>query len=189
VVSDKTVPVPGELRLLVMTFDGKVLMENKANVDVAPLASKIYLQLPVEESLLAKGIDSTKVFVETELTVAGNVVSSNLIYLAPTVEIHLPPATLKTELAKTGDSYRLKISSPVLAKSIYISFGDMDAELSDNYFDLLPGQTAEITIKTKANEDALRSRLKVMSLVDAFSPDVVPKPAATTGLADPNWVK
>ena len=189
VVSDKTVPVPAELRLRVMGFDGKVLMENKAGVEVAPLASKTYLQLPVQESLLAKGIDSTKVFVETELTVAGNVVSSNLIYLAPTVEIHLPPATLKTELAKTGDSYRLKISSPVLAKSVYISFGDVDAELSDNYFDLLPGQTAEITIKTKANEDALRSRLKVMSLVDALSPDVVAKPTAATGLADPNQVK
>jgi len=181
VVSDKTVPVPAELRLRVMGFDGKVLMENKASVEVAPLASKTYLQLPVQESLLAKGIDSTKVFVETELTVAGNVVSSNLMYLAPTAEIHLPPATLKTELAKTGDSYRLKISSSVLARSVYVSLGDVDAELSDNYFDLLPGQTAEIIIKTKANEDALRSQLKVISLVDAFSPDIAAKPAGLGG--------
>src|SRR5208283_4539183 len=98
--------------------------------------------------------DPTKVVATTELAVSGTVVSSNLIYLAPTVEIHLPPAPLKTELTNAGDSYRLKISSPVLAKSVYISFGEADAEVSDNYFDLLPGQSVEITIKTKADEDA-----------------------------------
>ena len=194
VVSDKTTPVAGELRLRLMTFDGHVLIEKKANVDVAPLASKIYLQLPIEESLIAKGIDPTKVAVVTELTVAGSVVSSNVIYMAPTFEIHLPPATLKTELTKnelmkSGDSYRLRVSSPVLARSVYISFGEVDAEVSDNYFDLLPGQTVEIAIKTAASEDSLRSGLKVISLVDAFEQNAVAKAAAGSVAADPNWVK
>jgi beta-mannosidase len=189
VVSDKTVPVAGELRLRVMTFDGKVLIEKKENVEVTPLSSKIYLQLAVEESLIAKGIDPTKVVAGTELSVAGSVVSSNLIYLAPTVEIHLPPVSLKTELTKSGDSYRLRVSSPVLARSVYISFGGVDAEVSDNYFDLLPGQAVEIAIKTPASEAALRSELKVISLVDAFSPDAVTNPATASGLADANWVK
>ena len=124
--------------------------------------------------------------VATDLTVAGSVVSSNLIYLAPTVEIHLPPAPLKTELAKNGDSYRLTVSSPVLARSVYISFGDLDAEVSDNYFDLLPGQTVEIAIRTAASEDALRSGLKVISLVDAFNQDAAAKQAAASGVTGPN---
>ncbi len=189
VVSDKTVPVMGELRLRVMTFDGQVLIEKKEKVEVTPLSSKIYLHLAAEELLAAKGMDSSKVLVETDLAVAGKSVSSNLNYLVPTVEIHLPRAVLKTELTKNGDSYRLKVSSPVVARSVYISFGEVDAEVSDNYFDLLPGETMEIAIKTKANEDALRSALKVVSLVDAFTPDAVAKPAAAAGLADPNWVK
>ena len=185
VVSDKTTPVAGELRLRVMTFDGQVLIEKKENVQVTPLASKIYLRLPIEESPIAKGIDPTKVAVATELTVAGNVVSSNLIYMAPTVEIHLPAAPLKTELAKNGDSYLLRVSSPVLARSVYISFGEVDAEVSDNYFDLLPSQTVEIAIKTAAGEDALRSGLKVISLVDAFDQSTVAKAVAASGVAYP----
>jgi len=180
VVSDKTTPVAGELRLRVMTFDGNVLIEKKENVQVAALSSKIYLQLPIEESLIAKGIDPAKVAVATDLRVAGSVVSSNLIYLAPTVEIHLPPAPLKTELTKSGDSYRLRVSSPVLARSVCISFGEVDAEASDNYFDLLPGQSMEIAINTPAGEDALRSGLKVISLVDAFDQNVVAKAAAAS---------
>ena len=35
------------------------------------------------------------------------------------MEVHLPPAMLKTELMKVGDSYRLKVSSPVLARSLH----------------------------------------------------------------------
>jgi beta-mannosidase len=180
VVSDKTTPVAGELRLRVMTFDGNVLLEKKEDVQVAALSSKIYLRLPIEESLIAKGIDPTKVAVVTDFTVAGSVVSSNLIYLAPTLEIHLPPAPLKTELTKSGDSYRLRVSSPVLARSAYISFGEIDAEVSDNYFDLLPGQTVEIAIKTPVSEDALRAGLKVISLVDAFDQNTVAKAAVAS---------
>jgi beta-mannosidase len=177
VVSDKTTSVAGEVRLRVMTFDGQVLLEHKENVQVAPLSSKIYLRLPIEESPIAKGIDPTKVAVVAELRVAGTVVSSNVVYMAPTFEIHLPPAPLKTELAKDGDSYRLRVSSPVLARSIYISFGEVDAEVSDNYFDLLPGQTMEVAIKAAASEEALRSGLKAISLADAFDQSAIAKAA------------
>jgi beta-mannosidase len=78
------------------------------------------------------------------------------------------------------------VSSPVLARSVYISFGDLDAEVSDNYFDLLPGQTVEIAIRTAASEDALRSGLKVISLVDAFNQDAAAKQAAASGVTGPN---
>jgi len=168
IVSDKTAPVSGDLRMRVTTFDGNVLIEKKQSVEVPPLSSKIYLELLIEDALLPRGIDPTKVFVATTLAVGRAIISSNIIYMAPTVQIHLPPGQLKTELTKTGDSYRLRISSPVLARSVYVSFGELDADISDNYFDLLPGETAEVSINTLATEVSLRSALKVVSLVDAF---------------------
>jgi beta-mannosidase len=189
VVSDKTVPVTGELRLRVMTFDGKMLVEKKESVEVTPLSSKIYMQLSAAELTTVKAVDLTKVVASAELAVFGSVVSSNLIYLAPTVEIHLPVVTLKTELSKASDGYRLKVTSPALARSVYISSDDADLEVSDNYFDVLPGQTVEIGVKTKATEEALRTGLKIKSLVDAFNPDAVAKSAPATAQADPNWVK
>jgi beta-mannosidase len=183
VVSDRTTPLTGELHLRVMTFDGNVLIDKKQTVDVTPLSSKIYMQLPIEEALIAKNIDPTKVFVTTELTSGGNTVSSNLIYLAPTVEIHLPPAPLKTELTKAADGYHLKVTSPVLARDVYVSFANLDADYSDNYFDLLPGETREIIIKTQAAEDAVRNGLKVISLADAFPPPGTAPASPTTAAA------
>jgi beta-mannosidase len=169
VVSDKTTPVSGDLRLRVMTFDGRVVVEKKQLIQAAPLSSKVYLQLPIEEGLLNKGIDRASVFLVADLTSGNNVLSSNVMYLAPTVEVHLPQAALTTDLAKTGDGYRLRILSPVLARSVYVNVEGLEFDLSDNYFDILPGQTVEIAIKTNATEDQVRSALKVRSLADAFA--------------------
>ncbi len=70
------------------------------------------------------------------------------------------------------------MKSPVLARSVYISFGNLDVKLSDNYFDILPGETVEITADTKVSLDALKSQLKVMSLTDAFA--AAPQAATVT---------
>ncbi|HVZ18493.1 MAG TPA: glycoside hydrolase family 2 protein, partial [Terriglobales bacterium] len=171
VANDLPMPMTGDLRLRVMTFDGNVVLEKKQTVQIKPSTSEVYLMVPIEEALNAKGVDPTKVFVATELTSGGKEISSNLIYLAPTVEIHLPVAPLKTELTKVADGYKVRVTSPVLARSVYVSFGNVDAETSDNYFNLLPGQTVEITVKSQADESSLRSAMKVISLVDAFSPN------------------
>jgi hypothetical protein len=51
----------------------------------------------------------------------------------------LPAATIETSISKVGDSYRLRLWSNVLARSVYVTF-PMDARVSDNCFDLLPGE-------------------------------------------------
>jgi beta-mannosidase len=71
-------------------------------------------------------------------------------------------------------SYKIKVTSPVLARSVYLSFGDLDVKLSDNYFDILPGETVEITVTGAASLDALKAQLKVVSLADAFATEVQP---------------
>ena len=106
--------------------------------------------------------------------------SRNLIYLAPVKEIHLKPAALKVETTGANGSYKVRITAPVLARDIYLSFGNLDTKLSDNYFDLLPGETIEITAESAAAAEALKAQLKVISLVDAFATGVQ---GATIGAA------
>ena len=70
------------------------------------------------------------------------------------MEVHLPPAMLKTELMKVGDSYRLKVSSPVLARSLH-QFRRGRCGSFQQLFRSAAGTIAEIMIKTKANEESL----------------------------------
>jgi beta-mannosidase len=52
-----------------------------------------------------------------------------------------------------------------------VSFGDNEVEVSDNYFDLLPGEAVTLQLKSKADEDQLRRSLKVRNITDAFPVD------------------
>jgi beta-mannosidase len=76
---------------------------------------------------------------------------------------------IQTDVQPTNGGYAVRLSSPVLARDAYLTFGSLDVEPSDNYVDLLPGQAVEITLKTTAPIDQVRSQLKVISLVDAFN--------------------
>jgi beta-mannosidase len=151
-----------------MDFDGKVLLEESHAVGVDPLASKVYLDWPLKKLTDAGAADTSRVFIVADLSDGGGEISRNLIYLAPVKEVHLKPAVLKMDATGGNRSYKIRITSPALARSVYLSFGNLDVEVSDNYFDLLPGETVEIAIKSGAALEALKAQMKVISLTDAF---------------------
>jgi beta-mannosidase len=179
IVSDKTKAEPASLRVRLMDVDGKVLLEETSAVDVAPLASKVYLDWPLKKLTDAGAADTSRVFVVAELT-AGKLsdgasrFSRNLVYLAPVKGVHLKPAQLKVETTGVNGSYKIRVTSPVLARSVSLSFGNLDVQVSDNYFDLLPGETVEIAATSAASLDALKAQMKVISLADAFAGDGQP---------------
>jgi beta-mannosidase len=169
IVSDKTEAKPATLRVRLMNFDGKVLLEETSRVDVVPLTSKVYLDWPLKKLTDAGAADTSRVFVVADLSANGAELSRNLTYLAPVKGVHLKPAQLKVETVGANGSYKIRMSSPVLARSVYLSCGNLDVKVSDNYFDLLPGETVEITASGAVSLDALKEQLKVISLTDAFS--------------------
>jgi beta-mannosidase len=69
-----------------------------------------------------------------------------------------------------GSTYILHLSSPVLARKVYVSFGNTDVKLADNYFDLLPGQAVDLAITSAASLDDLKKNLEVISPTDSFAP-------------------
>ena len=171
IVSDKTEVKPASLHVRLMDFDGKVLLEETRAVNVDALASRVYLDWPLKKLTDAGAANTSRVLVMAELTDGGAVISRNLAYLAPVKEVHLKPAQLKVEAAGANGNYKVRVTSSVLARSVYLSFGDLDVQVSDNYFDLLPGETAEITATSAASLDALKAQLKAISLTDAFAGD------------------
>jgi beta-mannosidase len=174
VVSDKTEAKAATLRVRLMDFDGKVLLEDSHAVDVTPLSSKVYLDWPLKKLADAGAKDTSRVFVVAELAEGGSQISRNLVYLAPTKEVHLKPAALKVEATGANGSYKVRIASPVLARSVYLAFGNLDVKVSDNYFDLMPGETVEVSVASAASLNDVKAQLKVMSLTDAFGSEGQP---------------
>jgi beta-mannosidase len=170
IVSDKTAPTIAQLRVRLMTLAGTALSDDTQNVQIPKLSSKVYVQRPLAEFANTNGTDAATIFAVTDLLVDGKVVSSNVLYLVPAKQVHLPEPGIASELRSDGASYRLRLTSKALARSVYVSFGDTEAQVSDNYFDLIPGQAVDITIHSKVSEEQLRRALKVVSLAEAFAP-------------------
>jgi beta-mannosidase len=83
--------------------------------------------------------------------------------------VHLLPAKIETKLAQKGKGFMITLTSKVLARDVYLTFGDLDVKVSDNFFDLLPGEMRQIMIESNANAGQISKALKLVSLVDAFA--------------------
>ena len=75
---------------------------------------------------------------------------------------------IQTDLSGNDGNYTLRLQSPVLARNVYVSFGDNDVSISDNYFDLLPNEAVTLQVKSKAEAAQLKQALKVRNITDAF---------------------
>jgi beta-mannosidase len=166
VVSDKLAPLTGQIRTRLLDFSGKVLLEKAQDVQVPAQSSAVYFTLDRKE-ILADAAPS-KTFLVFDLDAAGQKVSRNLIFFDTMHNIDLPAGHVEASLETAGNGYAVTLRSAALARSVYVSFGDLDVQTSDNYFDLLPGEAVTIKLKASASLDQLKQSMQVISLTDAF---------------------
>jgi beta-mannosidase len=167
VVSDKLQPLSGTIHSRLLDFSGNVLLDQTKNVQVPAQSSAIYFS--IDKAALSAKADPRKSFVAFDLEVGGKQVSRNLVFLDVTHNLELPVSPkIETTLNKTGNDYTLTVQSPQLARSVYLSFGDLDVKSSDNYFDLIPGEAVTIHLTSAATAEQMKGALKVISLTEAY---------------------
>jgi beta-mannosidase len=169
VVSDKLQPLSGQVRTRLLDFSGKLLSEKTQDVQVPAQSSAVYVTLD-EKELLANA-DPKKSFLVFDLAVGGVQLSRNLTFFDTMHNVDLPTSVhIDTSLEDLNGVYTVTLRSPVLARSVYLSFGDLDVQTLDNYFDLLPGEPVTVKLKTSSSVslDQLKSSMQVISLTDAF---------------------
>jgi beta-mannosidase len=169
VVSDKLQPLSGQIHWRLLDFSGRVLMEKAQDVQVPAQSSAVYFTLDQKELLAST--DPKKSFLAFDLAVGGQNVSRNLIFFDTMHNLDLPTSVhIEKSLENSNGTYALTLRSPVLARNVCISFGDLDVQTADSYFDLLPGEPVTVKLKTPsaASLDQLQNSLQVISLTDAF---------------------
>jgi beta-mannosidase len=168
VVSDKLQALSGTIHMRLLDFSGNSLLEQTKEVQVPAQSSAIYFTVD-KTALGAKG-DPHRTFLVFDLEVAGKKVSRNLIFFDVTHDLELPVAPkIETTFNQSGGDFTITLQSQKLARSVYLSFGDLDVQSSDNYFDLLPGEAVTIRLKSSATPEQVRGAMKVTSLTEAFN--------------------
>ncbi|HWU49827.1 MAG TPA: glycoside hydrolase family 2 protein [Asticcacaulis sp.] len=146
VVSDELKDRRAEMVIEVMDFYGKTLktvrqpLIVKANTAATPYTASVY-------DLLSRFMPDG-VLVRARLATEKTVLAEDRLYIRPVKDLTLPDAKVTAKArALPGGDIAIALTTDALAKNLYLSFDDMDGVFSDNYFDLLPGETAVVTFK------------------------------------------
>jgi beta-mannosidase len=147
-------------------FSGKLVSDESKQLAIAAASSTLLSS--ANDADLLKGADPAKVFAVYDLVQDGKVISRNEVFFAPMKDAQLPPPKVDMTWASAGNGTALTLSSQVLARHVGLTFGNLDAHASDNYFDLLPGESVTVVIESKSTAAELQKATKLTTLTDAF---------------------
>jgi len=165
VVSDRLEPLKGEIVLQLMGFDGVVHKERRESVEVESNSSLQALDIDLDDFLGA--LNPSNVLVSAVFK-SENSSADSIYMLTPLKNVDLPVAKIKTEITEFPGGYSIRLSSEHFARGVYLSIDDEEILFfSDNYFDLLPGTSKVVVVRSARSRDDFEKKLSVISMCDA----------------------
>ena len=162
VVSERLRQEQAQLRIRTMDFSGHVVREETiAFTAQANTATKIK---QYQNDELLQGLAANKHFVLIDLIQNGKVVSYEELYFVAAKDQALSAPKIQQQWKKVGDHVVLSLKSKELTRMLELDFGKLEAKLSDNFVTLLPGQSIDIHIHSKADLSQLTQALHLRSL-------------------------
>jgi beta-mannosidase len=147
ILNDTYSTYPVDIEYGIMNFKGRILTsEHKRE------------ELPVAGARLIGRIDTAKiaqqqrsnVFCYSRLYSKDKLVSQDRIFLVDFKDLELPKPAFKVKLQRLNDlEYKLRLSSESFAWMVNVELPE-GAELSDNCFDMFPGDERQINIRTSS---------------------------------------
>ena len=77
----------------------------------------------------------------------GKILAQDVHYFVNTKDLELPKTPIKQKTTFTEGHYEITLSAKELAKDVFIQIPVQGARFSDNFFDLLPGESRTIIIE------------------------------------------
>lgn len=151
--------IDGKLEVGVLTFDTCGMDMQTAPVKLHANSTRAFWESAPLDELLP---EPTRQCLVALLTVGGEVAAKNIYFARPFSEMEFPQPKLliqREQLAE--DAFRMTISADAYARNVAIGGLPAGARLSDNYFDLLPGELREVTVEDVGPDDAANMAINV----------------------------
>jgi beta-mannosidase len=161
IISDLQKDTPATLNLQVIDFSGTVKWQTEKQVSISGTSSKIYSKVDV------KKFSKSDHLLVASLIASDSIVAENLCYFLPPLELNLPQVKITKSIEPANNGYLIKLTADNLAKNVFLSI-DQDGFFSDNYFDLLPGETRNIYFISSSYQKEFEEDLKVVLLQNIY---------------------
>lgn len=166
VVSDRMASCNGTLEVKVMKLTGETINSFRKQVKVVANASSQLFSVSLDEAL--KGVPQADVFIHAELTTKGAPAYTNNYFLLKQKEVNYPKATIARTIRPVGGGYEVTLSSDNFARAVFLATGDVNSSFTDNYFDILPGESVTVTVSTTLPQATFEKQLQAVSLSDEY---------------------
>jgi beta-mannosidase len=166
IINDKLTGINAQLVVKVFDFDGNEIRKELKDVTVQANSSNTFFTVRTFDFM--KGIQANKQFLVVELLENGTLISNNTLFFLPIKNVLLPTPTVKFEIAAVDGGFEISLSTDKLAKNLFMTIGDEEGFFSDNYFDLLPGQTVKVKLDSKMTEEKLKEVFAIRTLDTSF---------------------
>ena len=164
IVSDRLEEIGGWMTMKFAGFDGKVLWEKTIAVKAPPNGSVKIFSIPLDEFL--SGTARFAVVFSAEFTCPGEKPPVAIHYFAHPKDMKLPDPAITLEIIPGNSEVTLELTSDVLAKNVFLQLDG--CHFSDNFFDILPGETVHVELDTDIPAEEISGRLTIRTLRDTY---------------------
>jgi len=165
VVSDLQKEKNTKLEMTLLSFDGLIIWKKTLDFVLKPNASEIIFNSPIARLNIA---DKTTSVLKIKLTENGLTIAENELYFLPAKELNLIKPEITQKITKTNDGYKVFLTTKKLAKSVFLELNETTGNFSDNYFDLMPGETKVIEFITKQKIKDFEKKIKIITLEQTY---------------------
>ncbi|HEV3030880.1 MAG TPA: glycoside hydrolase family 2 protein [Polyangia bacterium] len=171
VVSDRRADTHARMTIRLVDFDGRELARHDEEV-VAKANTSAPLWSASKRDIL-RGADPARVVLVTELREGATLLSRNLFSFMKTRDLALPPPELQVAVEVRGAGASVRVTAKRFARAVHLSTADGEGTFSDNFFDLLPGESVTVDWRGPAGAPAVdaahfSAALRTMTVRDTY---------------------
>ena len=164
--SDDWRPHGGVMTVKLVDFHGNMYSDEGFKIEIPGNTSLVYYDT-LQSALLGK-LNPNEVFLlVTYRGYMSGVSAKNIFYFTPPKDLNLPVPEIKKSVKANGFGYTVTVSSDKLVKNLYLST-TLPGDFSENYFDLLPGESREIQFSTTRKDPNFADKITIKSLIDTY---------------------
>ncbi|WP_026473621.1 beta-mannosidase [Alkaliflexus imshenetskii] len=164
-ISDLTESSAAEMKISLFDFEGNRLKEIVKPIEIKT-NSHLVFESPVKE--LLAGASAKSSVMKAELMQNGSLLADCHHFFDLPKNLALKPVVVEAKTEKSAKGYEVTVSADYLARHVLLSVDGVSGWWSNNYFDLIPGESQTVTFETNESIADFEKRLRIVSLADAF---------------------
>lgn len=152
ILNDKTEDKKLTLKCKIFDFESGIIQEKSRDFTVEALKNEKVFTL-YEKQLKAK-YDLSRIGVKAELYENGELLSEKTYLFKPEKDLNLKAPQMTLHTAVEDDEIAITVKSDIFARLVRVESSLSTLPLSENYFDLLPGESRTVRMKLDSSFDA-----------------------------------